>query len=83
MAHIEAGTRKNIKGNNMKKLSTHRLIQIHNTQDACESISRINGRCARKAMERGQMKQFAAFMKAECKVARIANICKARLEDFA
>ena len=67
----------------MKKLSTHRLIQIHNTQDACESISRVNARCANKALERGEAKQFAAFMKIECKAARIANICKARLEDCA
>ena len=67
----------------MKKLSTHRLIQIHNTQDACESISRVNARCANKALALGKTKQFLEFMKKECKAARIANICKARLEDCA
>lgn len=64
----------------MKSISTHRLIQIHNLKDACQSIEIVNSRCASKALGLGKLKQWAYFMKRQCKAGRIANRCRYVLE---
>lgn len=60
----------------MKPLSTHRLIQIHSLMDVCESMESVNKRCASKALDLGKLKQWAYFMKKQCKAGRIANRCR-------
>ena len=67
----------------MSKLSTRRLVQIHCLQDSCEAMARTYRRCAEKALSAGRLKQFAYFLKRECKAARIASVCRIKLEASA
>lgn len=62
------------------KLSTHRLIQIHTLEDDMSARARVAHRAANKALSINNMKAWAYFMKRECKFARIAVRCRARLQ---
>lgn len=62
------------------KLSTHRLIQIHNLEDDMSARARVAHRAADKALSINNLKAWTYFIKRECKFARIAARCRVRLQ---
>lgn len=64
----------------MSKLSTKRVIQLHNLADDLSSRARVSSRAADKAASIGNFKAQAYFLIRAIRFQRIADSCTRRLE---
>lgn len=64
------------------KLSTHRLLQIHELGDSLSSKARVYKRCMMNAQKIGNANAFQYFESKHQKHLRISRICEKRLKIY-